>query len=143
MLPRLQITKSKSLRKQPGEGLQPGNELTYWNQCSIHSDCWRGDHQYTPFLRPQPLQLTQAPAHGILDCSCVLTMDTHASWNLLNKEGWRELLFLLLTVSIYLYCMVEEANLNTQQTVFELNGQLVSGLVIRVGKLQCAGLLSL
>ena len=73
----------------------------------------------------------------------VLTMDTHASWNLLNKEGWRELLFLLLTVSIYLYCMVEEANLNTQQTVFELNGQLVSGLVIRVGKLQYAGLLSL
>lgn len=39
-----------------------------------------------------------------------------------------ELLFLLLTVSIYLYCMVEKANLNAQQIVFELNGHLVSGL---------------
>lgn len=42
----------------------------------------------------------------------VLQMDIRASWNLLNKEGWTELLFLLLPISIYLECMVETAKLN-------------------------------
>lgn len=42
----------------------------------------------------------------------VLKMVISASWNLLNKEGRTELLFLLLTVSIYLEWLVEAAKLN-------------------------------
>jgi len=42
----------------------------------------------------------------------VLKMDISASWNLLNKEGCTELLFLLLALSIYLEWLVEAAKLN-------------------------------
>ena len=73
----------------------------------------------------------------------VLKMDISASWNLLNKEGCTELLFLLLALSIYLEWLVAAAKLNAQQTFFELDGQLVSGLVIRLGTQQYNGLLSL
>lgn len=42
----------------------------------------------------------------------VIKMDISASWNLLNKEGCTELLFLLLALSIYLEWLVEAAKLN-------------------------------